>query len=506
MAAAVGKSGAAYGAAKAQLGMFDKAIEASSNMISDVQLDIGKAITPIATSIVDVFTKVTPKAIDTAVESFKLLSGKISNLSDDVSNGNWQGIGSKIGKALSTAISTAFSAGSGIAKSFSSLISSVDWVAVGANTITDVMPKLAIGLLVGLGNLDIIEDVLKPIGDNIVGILLGVLSVGLAPAKMLAPLAKIISKIPFADAIVGSVTRAIRGALLPIRNAFGGLFSSAVDGSKKIIFVLFELVKGVLDNILGYVTGFGPGLVSSVKLMFTGLVDDTAAIISNIPRIFAATVDGIRAPFMPIAAWFREKYNSIIEIFAPITNWFGDKFTEAWGAITGAFGNVAGFFSGLWNTVTSTFSKVGTSIGDAIGNAFKNAINAMLGFIEGKLNNIVDVINGAIKAIDDITPGGLPRIGRFAIPRLAEGGIVMNRPGGILANIGEGREPEAVIPLSKIDKITNNSGGNVTINLNMSGIMARSKSDERAIAKSLIARINEELRAKNKPVLGGGAI
>jgi hypothetical protein len=38
------------------------------------------------------------------------------------------------------------------------------------------------------------------------------------------------------------------------------------------------------------------------------------------------------------------------------------------------------------------------------------------------------------------------------IPRLADGGIVMPQPGGVLANIAEGGKAEAVIPLDRFDK------------------------------------------------------
>jgi hypothetical protein len=43
------------------------------------------------------------------------------------------------------------------------------------------------------------------------------------------------------------------------------------------------------------------------------------------------------------------------------------------------------------------------------------------------------------------------------IPQMASGGIVGRRPGGILANLGEGRYDEAVVPLTP--KITDNLGG-----------------------------------------------
>ncbi len=57
-----------------------------------------------------------------------------------------------------------------------------------------------------------------------------------------------------------------------------------------------------------------------------------------------------------------------------------------------------------------------------------------------------------------------------------------------------------------MDMMQGSGGNNVTINLSLSGIMSRSKADERDIAKNLIKLVNDELSAKNVPVIGGGAI
>ena len=50
-----------------------------------------------------------------------------------------------------------------------------------------------------------------------------------------------------------------------------------------------------------------------------------------------------------------------------------------------------------------------------------------------------------VAAIIGIEVGTIPHV---RIPRLAEGGMVSKRPGGIIANIGEGRYDEVVMPLS----------------------------------------------------------
>jgi hypothetical protein len=54
--------------------------------------------------------------------------------------------------------------------------------------------------------------------------------------------------------------------------------------------------------------------------------------------------------------------------------------------------------------------------------------------------------------------------------KLAEGGIVMPRPGGTLATIGEAGQAEAVIPLNKFDDVVGKRGGanvNIVVNAGM---------------------------------------
>lgn len=90
------------------------------------------------------------------------------------------------------------------------------------------------------------------------------------------------------------------------------------------------------------------------------------------------------------------------------------------------------------------------------------------------------------------------------LPELAEGGIVSK---ATVAMIGEGREPEAVIPLSKIGQVAADMGhgnqGN-TFNLHFDGIMARSKSELRDIMIEGIEAVDQRLIAQGKkPILGG---
>jgi hypothetical protein len=59
----------------------------------------------------------------------------------------------------------------------------------------------------------------------------------------------------------------------------------------------------------------------------------------------------------------------------------------------------------------------------------------------------------------------------------------MPRPGGVLANIGEGGQAEAVIPLDRLGDFTG-KGGN-TYNINVSGGMATGSDIGRAVVNAI---------------------
>jgi hypothetical protein len=68
---------------------------------------------------------------------------------------------------------------------------------------------------------------------------------------------------------------------------------------------------------------------------------------------------------------------------------------------------------------------------------------------------------------------------------LATGGIVMPRPGGTLATIGEGGQAEAVIPLDKLGTIMGGTGGGTTYNVVVNGGLSTSADIGRAVVDAI---------------------
>lgn len=216
-----------------------------------------------------------------------------------------------------------------------------------------------------------------------------------------------------------------------------------------------------------------------------------------------------------VKKWLSSFWNWLKGIFAAGLDWIKSHWdliaTILFGPIGFAvsmiikhFDKIKEVVQNVWNWITGIFGKIG-DIGTSV---VKGAVNSVIGFAENTINGFIRLINSALGAINKIPGVNIGTIGELSIPRLAEGGIVPATSGGRLAVIGEGGEDEAVIPLSKLRdmNIGGSGGGDVRVELNMSGIMARSRTDLRDIAVDMIEAVNEGLRAKNLPQLGNGKI
>jgi phage-related protein len=104
---------------------------------------------------------------------------------------------------------------------------------------------------------------------------------------------------------------------------------------------------------------------------------------------------------------------------------------------------ITGVFTGNWKQAWNGIVQI-----------FSGIWNGIVGIVKGVINSIIDAVNGVIGGINGVAgavkdaTGGAVNFTIGKIPRLENGGIVQAVPGGIMANIGEGRYNEAVIPLS----------------------------------------------------------
>lgn len=129
----------------------------------------------------------------------------------------------------------------------------------------------------------------------------------------------------------------------------------------------------------------------------------------------------------------------------------------------------------LWAAFSKTFPDAAVLIKKVFGTVFgvvKMQINTLISIV----NTVTSSINKALSKVK--IPDWVPVFGGKSfsvnipkIPQLAEGGIATR---STIANIGEGGEPEAVLPLSKLSSMLGGaSGGNISVSfsptINVSG-------------------------------------
>lgn len=129
----------------------------------------------------------------------------------------------------------------------------------------------------------------------------------------------------------------------------------------------------------------------------------------------------------------------------------------------------------LWAAFSKTFPEAAGLIKKVFGTVFgvvKMQINSLISIV----NTVTSSINKALSKVK--IPDWVPVFGGKSfsvnipkIPQLAEGGIATR---STIANIGEGGEPEAVLPLSKLSSMLGGaSGGNISVSfsptINVSG-------------------------------------
>ncbi|MFD3308251.1 hypothetical protein [Streptomyces sp. NPDC058694] len=120
--------------------------------------------------------------------------------------------------------------------------------------------------------------------------------------------------------------------------------------------------------------------------------------------------------------------------------------------------------------LTAAWSHIKSSSQSAakiIGPLFKGVVNGFLTptkmLVRG-LNVLISALNRVKFKVPDWVPGIGGRgfafnLSPIPVPQLAKGGVVRARAGGTLALVGEGGEHEAVIPLSKLERMLGSGGG-----------------------------------------------
>ncbi len=178
-----------------------------------------------------------------------------------------------------------------------------------------------------------------------------------------------------------------------------------------------------------------------------------------------------------VKAWMVNFGNTVNQIWTNFSNAvgnaiaaIGEKFPALgaflqgwWESIQAAVENVKAIFQNIIDFINNVFSGNWEAAWDNIVNIFGNLFGMIVNLAKAPINGVISAINWVLEKINSISvtiPDWVPLVGGETlgfhiptIPQLAEGGVATSPT---LAEIGEGGEPEAVMPLSKLADLLDN--------------------------------------------------
>lgn len=287
------------------------------------------------------------------------------------------------------------------------------------------------------GALTPIFDILGPIIDVVAGAFtalaptLTVLMKTISEIVMmlLPPLTELFQMlIPIINQLVPPLLALVMVALKPVIQVFQALMTAIQPMLDLILPILVELVTMVGKAFSDYIALVLPIVLSLITQLAPIITKLLAAILPLLPKLFEM---GMKL-LMPIAEVLLKLAEKVIPILIPIIDGLADAFI--W-----LVDNVLGPLIDAVSTAFDWFSK-------------------LLG-LDGKK---IEVTGSVIRYNND----GSTDHDNNPATKMAQGGIVMPRPGGLFANIAEAGKPEAVIPLDRLDSMMSGNGATVNITVN----------------------------------------
>jgi phage-related protein len=236
------------------------------------------------------------------------------------------------------------------------------------------------------------------------------------------------------------------------------------DTFRAIVTGAWSAIKTTVLTVAGAVIGFLKTWVPRILLVtmpFIGIpllvATHWAKFKSIVAGIWHGVIDAIKGVVSAVVGWLRDRLTDIRDLPGKVWSTLKAKVgAPIRGALDAAKSIVTGFatwiidkFKAIAERVVRGYVKIGERI--------KGAFTGIAGIVKGAINDVIRILRGVgipgftikIPLAPDFHFGGLHPFS--AIPLLAAGAVVMPTPGGTLANIGEGRQPEAVLPLDRLD-------------------------------------------------------
>ena len=186
---------------------------------------------------------------------------------------------------------------------------------------------------------------------------------------------------------------------------------------------IFATIAGWLGALMPFITGFialltGPvGIAIAIGAVVAALI----AFREPIMKFFSDAIQG----FQGLLGFINNQF------VAPVKNYIGQLIQS----MQAQFAKIVDFISAPFKAALNVVRGVVNQILNAVGNSIRSVVNAING-----------IIRGANAALARLKLPQIPLLPAPTIPQFAKGGVVN---GPTLAMVGEGGEPEYIVPQSK---------------------------------------------------------
>jgi len=246
----------------------------------------------------------------------------------------------------------------------------------------------------------------------------------------------------------------------------GGL-SASTRAIKAYSFAISIWKGGILlaTKALGGLKMAASAAGSALKFMFTnpiGLAITAIATLVLAGIYLYKNWDEVKAKLVELWTAFEEKFPGLAATMKNIYE----------GSIKPTIDGIKTTFQGLISFISGVFSGDWTKAWEGAKTSFSGCFQALPEFAKGPLNLVISLANKAIAGLNSLgsftVPDWVPGVGGKSmginipqIPMLASGGIAT---GPSLAMVGEGREPEAILPLSRLGGMMGAGGPSISVN------------------------------------------
>ena len=266
------------------------------------------------------------------------------------------------------------------------------------------------------------------------------------------------------------------------RNSINGLIAQLAESLQPVMETLISVITTVisvgselLTTVLNAVVPILTTLIPLIGTLLTAIMPVIEVLLQCINDILPVLASAI----VPIITLLGDLIGNCLQVLMPILEVLANilsvvigqavqRFSETFGtilmpildAVASAIQFLCQLFTGDFKAAAESFKNFFISIGNAILGVIASLVQRVVDAVAAIVNFFIDMINGVIKIVNKLPFVNIKLIGHvdwsdatsnWKIPAMAAGGIIT---APTYALVGEGKYPEAVVPLGNSPQFT----------------------------------------------------